>query len=179
MARLNSKALRVALYLGAPLTVLALFIALFYVFELRINLTNSLPYGLYRLTTPDQAKFVSFCTPNLPDGSSAYSRGYTIAGVCPDGGSRLLKPIAAYPGDTVFISPAGVAVNNIVLANSAPIRLDGRGRSLPVIDLPSSTVPSGFYYVVSSHHKGSFDSRYFGALSLSNINEYLIDFATF
>jgi conjugative transfer signal peptidase TraF len=78
----------------------------------------------------------------------------------------LLKPVVALPGDEVLIG-AQVRVNGTPIAGSARLARDGQGRPLP--RPPDGPVPEGYVWVVSSHHAGSFDSRYFGAIATRQI----------
>src|ERR1700674_3440654 len=78
-----------------------------WVFGIRLNLTPSLPLGFYITSHSSSAKLVEFC----PQGSAAsisLSRQYRTAGACPDGGSPLLKPAVAFPGDHVEVSADGI-----------------------------------------------------------------------
>ena len=43
---------------------------------------------------------------------------------CPDGFSPLIKPVIAWPGDTVEISASGIVVNGQPLPNTATISRD-------------------------------------------------------
>jgi conjugative transfer signal peptidase TraF len=143
-----------------------------YTLGVRINVSSSLPFGLYRVDATGTAKLAEFC-PAAPFGDLAYARGYRHAGSCPDGGSPLLKPIVAEAGDTVSVSPDGVRVNGRQLPNSAPRSTDTAGR--PLIPWRSGTfvVEPGKVWVLSSYHPRSFDSRYFGPIPESTIRERL------
>src|SRR5579863_6715843 len=76
----------------------------FRLFGIRINLTSSLERGFYIVSRTPSANLVEFC----PEGEAAtisLQRGYrTPGGICPDGGSPLMKPIAAVAGDHVEVT---------------------------------------------------------------------------
>src|SRR4051812_8044750 len=81
-----------------------------YTFKIRVNLSPSLPLGIYRVDVGATGNLVEFC-PAEPYASLASARGYRHAGVCADRGAPLLKPVVAHPGDAVTMSPEGVRVN--------------------------------------------------------------------
>jgi conjugative transfer signal peptidase TraF len=139
---------------------------------IRINTSPSLPIGLYRVDTTGAADMAEFCPP-APFGDFANARGYRHAGSCRDGGSPLLKPIIAHAGDTVSVSPDGVAVNGRLLPNSGPRKTDTAGRPLSPWPFGTYSVVAGKVWVLSSYHPRSFDSRYFGPIAESAIRERL------
>ena len=86
-------------------------------------------------------------------------------GPCPDGAWPLLKPVAAIPGDVVLIDSAGVTINGKLLPNSQRQTRPG----LAAIAPGTYRVGEGELWVVSSLHPNSFDSRYFGPISVDAI----------
>ena len=139
---------------------------------IRINISPSLPFGLYRVDTTGAANLAEFC-PQAPFGDFANARGYRHAGSCPDGGSPLLKPIIAQAGDTVSVSPDGIRVNGRLLPNSAARGTDTAGRPLSPWRFGTYNVEAGKVWVLSSYHPRSFDSRYFGPIPETAIRERL------
>lgn len=153
--------------------VLALAPALFtfIVFEaahLRINLSESLPVGLYRVSS--SGAFVEFC----PDdhGLSA-RRHYRARGLCPDGADPLLKPVVARAGDEVVLSAAGMKVNGKLLLNTAPLGRDSQGRALAQWPYGHYRIATGMLWVASTYNSRSYDSRYFGAIRESAVRARL------
>lgn len=146
-------------------------------FGVRLNTTGSLPLGLYIVSSGPDAKLVEFCPPE-PFSAVSVSRGYRNPGVCPDGDGPLMKPVVAIAGDTVENSELGVAVNGKLLRNTAPLSRDSKGR--PLVHFPFGTyrVEADMVWVVSSFHPRSFDSRYFGPISVPAIRERLKPFLT-
>jgi conjugative transfer signal peptidase TraF len=166
-----TRRLPIALALGVTLTGLALLGA--GAAGLRVNATASMPRGLWRVAPAAgpirRGAIVSLCLPQGPLLRLALRRGYLGAGPCPGGAEPLLKPVAAIAGDTVRITPAGIAVNGAPLPNSAARKQDSAGR--PLSPMPSGTyrVAPGAVWVVSSHAGRSFDSRYFGPVPVSDV----------
>ena len=160
---------KAAVVSGAVLT--ALFWA-GYALGIRVNLSPSLPLGLYEVDASAATSLVEFC-PAEPFGSLANARGYRHAGVCADGGSPLLKPVVARLGDAVTMSPEGVLVNGQSLPNSAPRNRDTAGRPLTPWPFGTYVVKAGTLWVLSSYHPRSFDSRYFGPIAESAVLDRL------
>jgi len=146
---------------------------------IRINLTSSLERGFYIVSRKPSAKLVEFC----PEGEAATTslqRGYrTQGGTCPDGGSPLMKPIAAVPGDRVEVTSNGIRVNGKLIPNSAAHVKDHRERPLNPWPNGEYIVPTGNVWVISDFNSWSFDSRYFGPIPCSLIQHRLRPLWTF
>ena len=135
---------------------------------LRINTSPSLPVGLYIRTTDAGANLVEFC-PAEPFASLSIVRGYRESGSCSDGSAPLLKPFVASVGDVVELSVAGISVNGVLLRNTAPLSKDTKGRDLQHWPFGRYVVAPGTVWVASTYHRRSFDSRYFGPVSITAI----------
>lgn len=140
---------------------------------LRVNMTPSMPRGLWQVS-PIQGSIargavVSLCPPDNDVFRKAMRRGYITSGVCPGGYEPLLKPVAAISGDVVSVTAAGIAVNGISVANTAALAQDSAGRTLQPLPPGLYRVSPGEVWVLSGHNPRSFDSRYFGALPAANI----------
>lgn len=148
-----SKPLRLCL-VGAGLGFLLLVLA--FAAGLRVNVTASLPRGLYLLCqgTPDKGEYAAFCLSG-EFAQLANERGYLQAGSCPSGLRPLLKRVAALPGDVVNVSALTLRAT------------DSQGRPLPSI-LHSGPVPAGMALLLADH-PGSFDGRYFGLVPLDQL----------
>jgi conjugative transfer signal peptidase TraF len=138
-------------------------------FDLRFNTTPSLPIGFWLLksarTPLARGMIVSFCFP-CPVQQRRTSGGISAAiDRCPDGGAPLLKPVIAVPGDVVDLHDRRLAINGIPVPGTArlPYALSEQ--------IPSGeyAVRSGQFWAVSTRHPRSFDSRYFGAVSVECI----------
>lgn len=144
---------------------------------IRISTSPSLPVGIYIATRDPDAKLVEFC-PAEPFAALALERGYRDTGVCPDGGTPLLKPVVAQAGDIVELSKNGIQVNGNLVSNTAPLRSDSKGRLLESWPFGLYPVAPGFMWVASSHHAMSFDSRYFGPVPARAIRQRMRPFLT-
>lgn len=138
----------------------------------RINTTDSLPKGIYLITDDENAPLVEFCPQGVFSALSAV-RGYRPHGLCPDGAAPLLKPVIAHAGDTVGLAAEGIRVNGKLLPNTEPRRVDTSGRPLPAWSPGVYLVAPGTVWVASTYHPNSFDSRYFGPISLGIIRHRL------
>jgi len=142
---------------------------------LRLNLTGSLPVGLYVASqaAPARGTLVLAClAPSVA--AFARARGYLPrGGECPGGTVPVGKPVAAVKGDTVTVTPSGLFVNSATVPNSEPLRLDPEGRPLPRLAVGRYVVGPGELWVVSSYSRLSFDSRYFGAVSVAQVRARL------
>jgi conjugative transfer signal peptidase TraF len=145
---------------------------------IRINVSPSLPLGLYRQTSDPAAQLAEFC-PQKPYGRFASERGYRSAGNCPDGAAPLMKPVVATFGDVVNISSRGIAVNGILLPNTAPKMRDARGRLMKPWRSGEYRVERGDVWLGSSYSPWSYDSRYFGPVPESSIRARLKPILTY
>ncbi|WP_028317279.1 conjugative transfer signal peptidase TraF [Desulfobulbus elongatus] len=138
----------------------------------RINITASMPRGLYRIASgpPYRDAFVFFCLESSSSAAGmARERGYLAAGSCPSGLRPLLKQVAGLPGDRLEMDDHGLAVNGQRLLNSRRAETDSAGRSMPAASLIPGVIPPGKALVLSRYNAGSFDSRYFGLIPLAAV----------
>lgn len=138
---------------------------------IRINTTPSLPVGLY-IETNEKSKLIEFCPIGAP-AALAVSRGYRTRGNCPDGASPLLKPIVATAGDVVELTAAGISVNARFIPNTAPLAMDTEHRPLEHFPYGRYVVALKEAWIASSYNPRSFDSRYYGSVSVSSIRAHL------
>ena len=130
----------------------------------RLNVTNSLPIGIYRITTPlHRGSYVEFCLTGNVDHLSM-ERGYRPRGACPDGGAPYLKQVLAVPGDRISLSVAGITVNGTLLPKTAPLPLDRKGRPLQPWTFGNFEVVPNELWVGSAYNRYSYDSRYYGPI---------------
>jgi conjugative transfer signal peptidase TraF len=139
-----------------------------YSLGIRLNLSGSIPLGLYRIVDEPifRGTVVLVC---LPPHISEFARNrrYVPSGSCPDGSSPLGKTVAAIPGDTVSVDREGVTVNHSLVGNSQPLLVDNEGRQLQQFPTGTYLVSRNEVWLVSSFSPRSFDSRYFGPVSAS------------
>ena len=142
---------------------------------LRLNLTGSLPVGLY-VTSPSlpvRGALVLACLP-AKVAAFAHARGYVPRGEeCPNGVAPIGKPVAAIAGDTVAVTPAGLFVNGVAVPNSRALATDRKGRPLFRVRVARWVVESGTIWIVSSYSRFSFDSRYFGPIEVRQVRATL------
>jgi conjugative transfer signal peptidase TraF len=140
---------------------------------LRINVTPSMPRGLWRVVTDDgprrDGEIVAVCPPDTPPVRLGAARGYIPPGRCPGGYEPLVKPIAATAGDVVTVSAVAVSVNGWPVPDTMLLTNDSVGR--PLAPFPSGTyqVRSGQLWLLSGHDPRSFDIRYFGPVPVTNV----------
>lgn len=146
----------------------------------RLNLTASLPIGLWRITEDiGPGTYVAACVPPaMPMMRVAVNRGYLPDGVCPGGYAPLLKQIVAAAGDTVTLTADSVAVNGQVLPNTRTLFATGPGR-LPVFPRGTYRLGADEFWLIANHHPRSFDSRYFGALRRADLRHGMRPIAVF
>lgn len=139
----------------------------------RLNITPSLPLGVYQLTgaDPKLGDTVLFCLESAPFVRVSQERGYLggsrWGSPCPGGLLPLGKQLYALPGDNIGIEADGsISINGRVIAGSAARRQDSRGRPIPAPLLQAGIVPPGRALALALRNPGSFDGRYFGLTSL-------------
>ncbi len=136
---------------------------------LRFNFTRSLPRGIYREVDKriDRGRIALLCLPG-PVAAQALERGYLRRGSCPSGVEPVGKIVVALPGDLVGIDDRGVQVNGELLTETEPQLTDSGGRPPPRLLLAPAALAPGQGSVIGPPPR-SFDSRYFGSISTSQI----------
>jgi conjugative transfer signal peptidase TraF len=106
---------------------------LFHAMGFRVNLTESIPIGLYRITSVETIKnaYVIFCPDERHSFKLAKDRGYIDYGLNRGGYGYLMKKVVAISGDILSVTPEGVFVNQTLLPFSKPKLKDGMNRTLP------------------------------------------------
>ena len=134
---------------------------------LRLNLTRSMPIGLYRITRGLSVRgaIVLVCLP--PDiAAFALERGYVPhGGACAHGTIPIGKVVLGVAGDTVTVIAAGLLLNGVPVPNSKALASDHRGRSLPKLRYGARVLGCGTVWLHSPYSAWSFDSRYFGPVA--------------
>lgn len=131
-------------------------------FVVRVNLSPSVPEGLYVVVPGDVARgaYIEMCQPeSVRELATTRDQG----GRCPDGSLTSIKPVAATAGDVVVTSPAGIEVNGKRIPNSRPLP------GIPRMADGRYLVATGEVWLISPHHPASIDSRYYGARPTSAI----------
>ena len=138
---------------------------------LKLNLTGSLPVGVYRAVrgAPTRGALVLVCLPPRV-AAFASARGYVPrGGACQSGLVPIGKRIVAIAGDTVTVTPTGILVNGVSAPNSQGLSTDRKGRPLPQLRHGRYVVRQGTVWIASSYSRFSFDSRYFGAVETEQV----------
>jgi conjugative transfer signal peptidase TraF len=141
-----------------------------YAAGVRVNLSRSIPQGFYRrIDAPIvRGSLVLACLPQRI-AALAREREYVHQGSCGDGNAPVGKTVVAVANDIVDVTERGVFVDGRLVANSAPLGRDSRGRVLPTLRLRRHVVPPGEIWLVSSYSDRSFDSRYFGGIAATGV----------
>ncbi|EEC2753769.1 conjugative transfer signal peptidase TraF [Salmonella enterica] len=150
-----------------------------YAAGLRINTTKSIPVGLYKISdkTPEKGDYVIFCPPQREIFSMAQQRGYIGSGFCPGGYGEMMKRILAAKGDEVAFRNDGIYVNGTLLPYSKPLSADPGGRPLPMIR-ELYTLSKNEILLMTDQSPSSFDGRYFGTVTTSQIKSKVIPLFT-
>jgi conjugative transfer signal peptidase TraF len=135
---------------------------------LRINLTASMPLGIYRVVVmhPRSVRvgmLVAVCAP-AKAAEVARRRGYLLKGACAYETETLLKQVVAVGGDEVIVTVKGLVVDGRLLPNSAALVAD-HAAAWPV---GRHRVADGMLWVYANHPR-SWDSRYWGPVPLGNV----------
>ncbi|MGA7634789.1 MAG: S26 family signal peptidase [Terriglobales bacterium] len=123
---------------------------------------SSAPRGIYLRTAarPGRGKLVEVCLPHevaLFAASRAYIRS---AGRCNENTEPIIKEIDGIQGDEVYVDPATI------------LATDSGGRPMTQAFPGWHRIPAGQIWLDGSA-RNSFDSRYFGALPIENVNAVL------
>lgn len=137
---------------------------------LHVNLSASAPRGIYRLVTgpPTRGAWVAACL-SAEAAALGRARGYLLPGPCPGGVEPVLKPVVAIGGDVVELGPEAVIVNGQRLPGSASAAVDSLGRPLPHAVWGQHVVGPDELWLVSTRVANSWDSRYLGPFSRSQM----------
>jgi conjugative transfer signal peptidase TraF len=136
-----------------------------------INWSSSAPLGLYSRHKPSaiaKDDLVVVCLGSAL-ASAGRARGYLPAGSCPDGTSPVLKQVISTAGDEIELRSDAILVNGRIVHRSPPRSADSLGRPLAHTPLGRRLVGAEEIWVLGVRRERSWDSRYFGAIPLSNI----------
>ena len=164
---------KVVMLTGIASSVLVMF-SVVWACGYRVNVTSSLPLGLYRLTDerPQRGSIVFFCLESERFIKLARVREYAGPGTCPGALRALGKEVYGLPGDLVSIGADGlISINHQIIPGSAARDVDSKGRPMPKPELTAGIIPAGQALTLSLHHQGSFDGRYFGLVSLHSLRQ--------
>lgn len=160
--------------------VVLLLVLLLYACGARINRTNSLPKGIYRVVkkTPARGDIVTFWPSDCAEMRLARERGYIFAGVFNRNGGvgygLLMKRYLGLPGDVVSVTDDGVIINGGLVPNTRPLLCDNMGDPLPYLRFTDYTLKENEAFFISDHLPRSYDARYFGVQETNQIVDVLV-----
>lgn len=138
----------------------------------RLNVSDSLPLGIYRvvnnISAVERGSIAVVC---LPETWSRFASRRRIlgSGTCPYGVHGLGKFVVAVEGDVVTITHDKILVGNTLLENGTTIDRDDLGRPIPHHPRGRYTLQAGVVWLYSCH-PSAFDSRYFGPVLIETIS---------
>ena len=149
--------------------------ALFHAIGFRINLTESIPIGLYRITSaaPIKNAYVIFCPDDRQSFRLARDRGYIDHSLYCNGYGYLMKKVVAVSGDTLSVTSEGVFVNHMLMPYSKPKLQDGMNRALPQLQVMNYQLQKDEVMTMTSQSEWSFDGRYYGLVHTRQIKGML------
>ncbi|HEI6745939.1 TPA: conjugative transfer signal peptidase TraF [Legionella pneumophila] len=144
---------------------------LFHSLGFRINLTESIPIGLYRITgtEPLKSAYVIFCPDDRQTFRLAKNRGYIGQGLNCGGYGYLMKKVVAVSGDMLSVTPEGVFINQKLLPFSKPKLMDGMYRILPQWRKLDYPLKNDEVMTMTNQSEWSFDGRYYGLVHTRQI----------
>ena len=137
-----------------------------------INLSHSVPLGLYQVIPPDNLKTGDLVVFEPPQGARSliYHRHWLPSGW------PLMKHIGGLAGDSYSVQQNSFYVNNKYIG---PVfARDSEGNTLPCME-GRRTVEQKAFLPISTHIGNSFDGRYFGSVPLASIRGKAIALWTF
>jgi len=126
-----------------------------------LNLSPSVPLGVYRIAPPATLAAGDLVVFDPPEGTQPYIYGRRWL---PDGWP-LIKYVGALAGETFSVEGASFYINNRYIGTVYD--RDDEGRTLPKIT-GTHTVEPGMFLPVSPYSR-SFDGRYFGTVPVNSI----------
>jgi len=155
---------------GVIFCILVVAAGLTLAFHCRINMTNSMPRGLYREVNAPLKKgaLVEVCLP-VSIAKLGLERHYIHPGNCPGQAEPLLKQVAGLTGDEIELQQGYVAINGKRWPNSATLYADENQRIMPSIARGNYTLRQSEVWLMGLRDPRSWDSRYYGAIDQQHI----------
>lgn len=149
---------------------------------LRINVTGSMPIGIYLISSlpadaVERGMLVTACAP-ITAQKVGRDRGYFAAGPCAGDAEQLLKVVAAVAGDEIRVGSRAIAVNGCPLSNSQVLPFDRRGRTLTSWTPGNYRLGKGEVWLYAPDQR-SWDSRYWGPVSVANVSSQALPWLVF
>ena len=142
---------------------------------LRLNITRSIPLGLYKMSHDpiENGVYVLWCPPERPEFDLAKERGYIGTGFCPGGYGNMMKKVVASVHDIVSVTDKGVTINGTLIPASQPFETDSMGRPLPRFRVTDHVLAASELLLMSDTNSRSFDARYFGPVHRDHIQSLI------
>ncbi|MCA9408677.1 MAG: conjugative transfer signal peptidase TraF [Candidatus Omnitrophica bacterium] len=139
--------------------------------------SSSLPIGIYRKIndTPKKGMFVSSCL-TVPIARLGLRNGYLMKGRCRTGIQPVMKRIYGVPGDSISLVNDRILINGEEIAGINVLDIDSKGRKIYRFFEGQTTLTDSYYFLLSDYKKNSWDSRYWGAVSIEFVLEPLLTF---
>jgi len=138
-------------------------------FGYHVNITNSLPRGIYKIAHGPVVRGALVVECLLPQLSKlGKDREWIGRGSCPSGTMPILKRVVGVPGDTVTATRDYIQINSFILLNTASLFLDSQGREIPRVGDHTYTLQPGQVLLLADNPQ-SWDSRYMGSVDMTTI----------
>jgi len=137
----------------------------------RLNPSDSIPIGLYKISGSSgfKNKYVIFCPDNRDEFKRAVERGYISKGFCQSGFGYMMKKVVAIEGDIISVTDKGVIVNNKIQSYSTPLTKDGANRALNQWRINDYQLKHNELLTMTDQDKWSFDGRYYGLIKTNQV----------
>lgn len=142
--------------------------------------SDSMPRGIYREVNrlPAKGEIAASCL-TYEVAQHGLERGYFLKGNCDTGIQPVIKPIQAMEGDVVSIEEGEISINGQIVHGYQVHSIDSQGRPLKKFYHGEQKLKKGEFWLMSNFKDNSYDSRYFGAVSVEYIVEPVITTTTY
>lgn len=150
-----------------PLLIVLVFVLIGIMYELgfRINISGSMPIGLYLITGSQDLGNDDLVAVSLPPDliNKGLQRGYIKTK-----DTMLVKRLIGLPGNEIIYKDHHIEVNKIYNYDCQVSEKDGEGRSMDPVKEGTYILGPDEYWVLGDNNE-SWDSRYFGPIKRENI----------
>lgn len=180
--RLNKKGLKLFCKVVFSFFVIAGAVVLaFYLCGWRVNITGSMPVGIYQESSKSAIKIGDYVEVCLPDylAKEGMKKGYISGGSCANGSEPLVKKLIALPQDEVYLANNDMIFvyekdkygeNKAFKRYPAPIQKQSfSGKPIKRYVTFGTFHNDGFWVYGFDDWKYSWDSRYFGGLPYDSL----------
>lgn len=140
--------------------------------QVQVNLTESVPLGLYRPSDADEplaaGTMIRFCLTE-DHARILAGRPFLRSGTCPKQTQEIAKPIVGVPGDRIRHTAEGVSINGTALPASPTYPTDSYALPMPHVEFGERVLGEGEYWVHSPYVDRALDSRVNGPVRRNQI----------